>query len=514
MCSEKSLRALVLSESVVGDRKVDYKQFVSDLLSTVRGEGFREPGLISQPALLVGRMTEARGTRFQAVALLGLSEGSFPTNERPDPFLDEDLRKALGLESRLQREQAGLFYQAITRTDQRLLITRPYLSEDGEQWEASTFWKATKNLLQKSSLVKVNPEAPQPLSEAASAQELLFSAVRQKKLPKEYHFLIERWQNLQHASGVLKARKAKRISGPHEGSIPSVVLAINQQFDPSKSWSASRLEAYGNCPFRFFVSYVLELEPRELPKFGLDPRHLGSILHELLELTYQNVDKRTDLSVLIDSLHQVSPQVFARAPRKYGFRPSPLWEIEQAQLLGKLEETITALAADNTWIPIAFEIEFGNQQNQALFIKLGNDVLRVKGVIDRVDRNVDGEIRVIDYKTGSTHLGTKDFERGYSLQLPLYALAARDVLNLGEPVDGMYWKILAAEAGSLKLAKFSTEFGKGVEVAIDMLRSHLSRIINGIHSADFPPYKPEDDCPSYCPAAQWCWRYEPKFGVL
>jgi inactivated superfamily I helicase len=166
---------------------MDYRKFVSDLLSTVSGEGFREPGLDGQPALYVGRMTEARGSRFQVVALMGLSEGSFPTNERPDPFLDEELRKALGLESRLQREQAGLFYQAITRADRQLLITRPYLSEDGEQWEASTFWKATKSLLEESSLItviRINPS----LGRSCSTQELLSQQSARRSFLRNINF--------------------------------------------------------------------------------------------------------------------------------------------------------------------------------------------------------------------------------------------------------------------------------------------------------------------------------------
>lgn len=510
----ESLRALVLSETVVGERRVDYKQFISDLLGTVRGEGFREPGLVGEPALLVGRMTEARGSRYQAVALMGLSESSFPANERPDPFLDEDLREALGLESRLQREQAGLFYQAVTRADRYLLLSRPYLSEDGEQWEASTFWKATRNLVEKTAVITVNPDTPQPLSEAASTQELLFTAVRQRKLPKDYQFMITRWQDLQHAWQVLQARRLKRISGPHEGYIEPVAAEINQQYSPSQTWSASKLESYGNCPFRFFVTYVLELESHELPKLGLDQRQLGTMLHEILESTYKNAEERTDLSSLLASLHAVSQRVFAEAPRKHGFRPSALWEIEQTQLLEKLEETITALVGDGTWTPIAFESKFGIEHAPTLEINLATDVLRVRGVIDRVDRNAVGELRVIDYKSGSTHLSAKDLQNGYSLQLPLYALAARDALGLGEPVEGMYWKILAAEAGSLKLGKFKSDIGEGVEAAVGVLREHLTRIMKGIRSANFPPQKPEDGCPSYCPAVQWCWRYEPKFGAL
>ena len=134
--------------------------------------------------------------------------------------------------------------------------------------------------------------------------------------------------------------------------------------------------------------------------------------------------------------------------------------------------------------------------------------MKIRGVIDRVDKNMSGDLRVVDYKTGGSHLGANDLKKGQRLQLPIYAMAAQDALKLGKAVDGIYWKILAAEAGSLKLAKFKTEDGEGIEAANDVARKHLKRILNGIHLAAFPPKKPDGGCPSYCPAVQWCWRYK------
>lgn len=504
----ETLQALVMSEAVTEERKVSFSQFLADLQATLVGEAFREQDLVDQPVLLVGRMTEARGTRFQAVVLLGLSEGSFPKNVRPDPFLSEDMRHKLGMESRLQQEQPGLFYQAVTRTDKYLLITRPYLSEDGEEWEESAFWKAVASLLDVPAVIRVNPDTPLPLTEAASTQELLFLAVRRKSLSKKFGFLENHWRDLQQAQAVLQARRSKQIKGPYEGFIEPVISALSQRYSESEIWSASRLESYSNCPFRFFVGNALELEPRIPPKLGLDVRQLGSILHKILELTYKNAADPTDLQIVLDSLQKTCTEVFLTAPQIYGFRPSSLWEIEKTQLIEKLENTIHALAEDRTWTPFAYEQGFGFNGSQPLKIRLGNETVRVHGVIDRVDRNSNDQLRVIDYKTGSSHLATNDFINGYRLQLPIYAMAAQDALALGIPVEGIYWNIQTAEAGSLKLSKFSTDNAEGVEATVDVLCAHLIRILHGIRSAAFSPRTPKGGCPSYCPAAQWCWHFE------
>ncbi len=85
----EALRALVLSESVAGIKNIAYAQFLTDLQGTLNGARLLEPAASRQDAVLVGRILEARASRFKAVALLGLSEGQFPAVENPDPFLDE-----------------------------------------------------------------------------------------------------------------------------------------------------------------------------------------------------------------------------------------------------------------------------------------------------------------------------------------------------------------------------------------------------------------------------------------
>lgn len=502
------LGAMMMSESIAGDQTLDFQKFISELFSLLRAEGYRESKRGELPDLLIGRMTEARGVRFQAVALLGLAEGSFPVVDREDPFLDEDLRQVLGLESRLQREQAGIFYQAITRADKHLLITRPYLAEDGENWEPSAYWKMVSNLLTGHSTKTINPEKAIPLCEAGSKQEMLFAAIRQKTLPKKYSFLEKNWRNLQHAQIVLKARRSKETTSLFEGNIAPIQSSIANHYFTDHTWSASQLESYAICPFYFYAGRTLGLEPREAPEPGINSRQLGSMLHEIMELTYKKASDTSDLSSLLTSLNQQAEMLFSLAPEKYGFRPSALWKFEQAQLLIKLEKTIRALEEDGKWKPLAFEQTFGIGKTPPLEISLDGITLVIRGVIDRVDTNDQRFVRIIDYKTGSSHLGAIDLINGIRLQLPIYALAAHDALNLGTPVDGFYWWIQGARSGSLKLARFEWNEKKGFEAAADAVKSHLNRILVGIQIADFHPEPPSDGCPSYCPAAQWCWQYQ------
>jgi len=505
----ETLRALVMSESIAGARVVDYPQYLSDLQNTLAGNELSEP-LAPGASILIGNIREARGLRFKAVAILGLSEGLFPSVERPDPFLPESLREELGLDSRLEREQGSLFYQAVTRADAHLLLTRPYLSEDGEAWESSPYWNAVASLFEKETVVqKIRPDDPRPLADAASSHELLFWAVRRKGLPQNYANLETRWKQLQRARDVIHARRAKRADGSNEGQIHDLQVDLAKRFAPEKIWSASRLETYGTCPQMFYVKTVLDLEATSPPSLGLDIAQVGSILHKVLEEVYRTADNPGDVSSVLKRLPETAKSVFATAPQDFGFRPSELWELEQDQYLTMLETTIASLAeASKGWIPIAYEQAFGIQDAPPLEIELDGEKVLLRGLIDRIDQNADGSLRVVDYKTGSTHLTKEDLIHGRRLQLPLYALAVKEALKLGQPVEGMYWKIRAAEAGSLKLSTFKSDKGEGIEGAVQTAKEHLARILKGIRTGDFPPVPPKGGCPEYCPAAQWCWCYQ------
>jgi RecB family exonuclease len=271
------------------------------------------------------------------------------------------------------------------------------------------------------------------------------------------------------------------------------------------------LEGYAACPFRFFVDNALAVEAHEPPEWDFDPAQLGSMLHAILERTYQETADRSNVSELLESLHRVAPQEFAAAPATYGFRPSPLWEAQQAELLERLEQTVVSLQENSeNWRPLRFEQPFGLRGAPALVLNLDGQTVRLHGVIDRIDANDQGQLRVIDYKTGGSHLAARDLADGRRLQLGVYALAGRDALRLGEPAEGFYWKIGPDGASSLKLSKFQSDEYHGVYGALQLTQAHLARVLSGLRRGEFAPDPLGGKCPNYCGAAPWCWRYLPE----
>jgi ATP-dependent helicase/nuclease subunit B len=321
---------------------------------------------------------------------------------------------------------------------------------------------------------------------------------------------------LEGAAGVLHVRwtewEEDDLPGPFDGDLTTLGDGFRERFSPRHVWSASRLESYIACGFFFFVSSVLGLEAREEPMEGLDARQLGNIYHRILQDVYGDpmITDTTSLEQLLEVLPRVAKQVLDQAPRREGFRETAWWEHTRREIEENVRRSLEALAdANGGWVPSLFEAPFGLGGQPSLVVHAEGDSLLLRGLIDRVDLASDGKVRVIDYKTGGKSAFTKKaVADGKKLQLPLYALAARDALGLGEPAEGFYWHVQQAERSSFTLSRFDGGPRGAMEVALDKAWEAVS----GARAGHFVPRPPQGGCPSYCPAAAFCWRYSPGFG--
>jgi len=478
------LRGLVLADLVIGtagqDGSLPYDQFVAELLQAVEDATYKTP--VEGAAILVVSAMEVRGLTFDSVALLGLAEGDFPRAEREDVLLREADRawlsaQGFAIEPRLQGDETTFFYQAVTRARRRLLLCRPYLADDGQPWEPSPYWSAALELFTDAPLSIRRVRPTDPVTAVASEQERAASAT---------------------------STSALTSTSTSSGDLSALAVQLVERFGPDQPWSSSRLETYAKCPFYFWATYVMELEPRELPRAGFDVLILGSIYHLVLERLYTQVPDG-DPDRLRAVLPAVARQVYDAAPNDYGFRPTPLWERQQEELTDVLRRTLDALIeVAGEYKPLMPELAFGLQERPPLVLR-GEQSLQLRGYIDRVDRASDGRIRIIDYKAGSTPISARDLAEGQRLQLPLYALAAQEALG-ADVASGFYWHIGSAKPSSLKLEKYEG----GVAGAIKTAVAHTMEIVASVRAGQFAPTPPHGGCPPFCPAATFCERHKPR----
>ncbi len=514
------LRGLVWADEALDCAPMDFATFFTDLVGAVDAAVYRLPLPADREALLVADVTQARGVPFRAVAVLGLAEGEFPAALAEDPFLrDADRQRlredfGLALSPSPDSSEAEYFYEAVTRPREALLLTRPRVADNGAPWQASPYWEEVRRRVEAKTVRLTSHSYPAPES-AASWEELLLG-LGARADERAWAWLAQQ-QPVGHArmgqaARVLAQRVRHTEPGVHEGNLTTTGTLFQRRFAPHRAWSASRLESYRTCPFFFFVGSVLRLEPRVRPSEGLDVAQLGNLYHHILEKIYQAVDDPTDLEQLLDALSAVADPILDAAPRAQKFRPTTWWAQTRAEIVENVRRSLIVLDAERgDFVPCGYEARFGLKGAPSLVVRDGEDSFCVRGLIDRVDRAPDGGVRVIDYKTGGPSAFTPaNVKKGKKLQLPLYALAAQDALNLGNVTEGFYWHVRTAEASRFTLAKFAAK-DKGLfgpEGAMAIAVAHAWEAARGAREGHFIPAPPDNGCPAYCPAAAFCWQYE------
>lgn len=492
------LRGLVWAEEALDlTAEVDYAQFVAELRGAVEAASYAPPPPNGRH-LLVADANEVRGLSFAAVALIGLAEGVFPQTVREDPFLrdaDRALLREAGLPlqpSTLSSERA-YFYQTLGRARDALLLTRPRLAASGAEWEPSPFWQ---EVAARTTAKSTRPADLTP-SDAASLDELLVAAAR-------YPAVASHFDAAQTVAWQRVARAGQALRQPTAGHLHHHAADLANRYGADHVWSASRLETYRSCAYRFFIGSVLELKPREEPAVGVGARGLGTIYHDILEAIYRSDRLTDDLArdELIALVHAIAQPILDDAPAKHGFRETAWWTQTRAEIIANVVESVLALREVAAGFrPLRFEQWVEGQ------IGAGERAFRLHGVVDRIDVADDGRFRVIDYKLGGPSAFTKKaFAEGEKLQLPLYALAAREALGLGPIADGFYWHVTHAARSTFTLA----DFDGGVEGALDTAVSYALDVIDGVRRGHFKPEPPGGGCPDYCPAVAFCRHYRPR----
>ncbi len=519
------LRGLVWAEQALHLPPQTAAQFVDDLLGAVEAATYTEPLPEGESGIFVGTVSQARGLTFEAVALLGLAEGEFPATLREDTLLRDGERRALNenlasdLRLRTESEESELFYQAVTRAQTALLLTRPRIADDGALWKPSPFWEQVLRHVEIEPLRLTTRD--RPAADQAGSWPELWQALTPHSSATAVD--LRAWAATQRSaearaigagSAVLQARLTHRDTTPGlDGDLSRWAPAWTARLGARYRWSVSQLEAYRRCPYSYLAEKVLRLEPRRAPAEGLDARQRGTLYHRILATVYHQAGAGASLDDLLNCLEEIAGPILDEAPRREGFRVTPWWERTRVAMLRSLRRTLVALETFDARFQFRLaEQGFGRRQDASdpLVVEDGaSDTFLLTGVIDRVDAATDGSLRIVDYKSGNvTAHSAAALMRGDDLQIALYALAAEGLLAEGQVVEGFYWSVAQAKASPLQLSKFALEETAGPQAASQVAVTRAWEAVRAARAGLFVPSPPADGCPSYCPASAYCWRYQ------
>jgi ATP-dependent helicase/DNAse subunit B len=325
---------------------------------------------------------------------------------------------------------------------------------------------------------------------------------------------------MSHAGTVELRRLSRTPHDTYSGRLQhSALIAQAARFFENRLWSATQLNDYGICGFRFFAKRMLKLEPLAEPEDGLNAAQLGTLYHSILEHTYRDLAARgiaitrENMDTALQALERAAEAVFEDAPERIGFRTPALWREERDVLFRRLQalvrddfddessfnEKLRALGIGERR-PYRLEVPFG--EGGVFSLDIGGETLRIRGVIDRIDRT-DNQAIVIDYKSGSSEIPVSEIARGRNFQMMIYLLAARAAFAAQaqppEVAGGVFWHIGTRKISGL----LQSDDNEVIEAGKAHLRDYLARGRRGDFSADANKVE-SGKCSRYCDYSQLC----------
>jgi len=255
--------------------------------------------------------------------------------------------------------------------------------------------------------------------------------------------------------------------------------------------SVSRLNLYASCPFRFLCSEIYNLEAEDVLVDDITPQTEGALIHETLRLYWQQKQKVPVEEILAE---------------QYGAAGERLTKRVVSMVLAFVRKD-RELVETSGYYPTYLEHFF-----EGLAVQSQGRTIRLRGIIDRIDVDKDGNYVIYDYKTGANP-SVKDIRQAHNLQLQVYLLAASRMLP-GKAHGIAFYNIKDGRRTGIWLesARQRLRIGKSDGILSDAewpqlidefhqsLKACLDQILNGY----FPAAPVREDICSYCPYRAIC----------
>ena len=463
-------------------------------------------------------MLAARGSAFAHVVALGLAEGEIPAPAVEPPFYTRRERALLAGRGAAPPppdpgDERSLFYEAVTRARAGLTLTYTRLDERGNEIRPSPYLRALTDLFTGGvAMREIRAGSPPDPDEAASAQEALIAHAAQGNdlAQTPAGVPLDLVEHARRAIAVERQRASAAPRGPYEGLVthPAALEALRRRFGPGYRWSATQINDYTLCPYRFAAAHVLQLAPRDDPEEGLARAGRGRIYHAILARAGagwarlgQPFDAASEEQILA-ALSAAADEVLDTAPQTYGFEPGPFWDWERQ------EARATLIRAARRWLrdaagwegfqPAGVEESFGLGRGlPPLRLETPAGPALVAGRIDRIDQDGQGRLALIDYKSGSDPGPLDRTLEGRDVQLTLYVLAAEQLAGPGQRVARAAFLMIGSGRRSRPLTPAERPAAEAA------LRERLAAAISGSRAGIFP-VRPTEKCPPACAFAAIC----------
>lgn len=418
---------------------------------------------------------DAAGLRFESVHIAGMDDCCFPQLPKPDSLLNAGDRRrlraflteqkiacprlALSESSEALIQEEILFLTAMSAARDRLTLSYTRAAADGKECAPGEFYERLRGL----------------------------TGIEKPELGDSFHTILP--PEACRAEDEFRQTQAKLSAKPDAPVVPNlgkIQPLIFQWLEKNTELSASALETLNRNRLVFFLEHILHIRPDRLHEDDIDPADRGSLIHDILERVYTTIaeqsglyaqqtsrgwklaqsgeiplavfdpSKADDLLALARTIAEEECRKAERRPSRHLGHPA-VWETEKRKLLQLVENfvrmDIETAQAENRY-PALFELKFDAKHDLPVALKRGEEEIRLKGKIDRIDLIFDSDgnlerLLVVDYKSKSRNDSVDNLEKKIALnldcQLPLYTFAAQQKFfgahntpELNEKVQGVY----------------------------------------------------------------------------
>jgi len=273
---------------------------------------------------------------------------------------------------------------------------------------------------------------------------------------------------------------------PHFGSLNMqqhiTSLKLPKEFklniDFLNSLSVTAINDYLTCPFKFYLKRIHKIYAPDGFSNELEGLDIGNIIHHIIykniELIHSEENDDKTAQVLIENLNNMLKEL-------YGVPLNPIIQIQRENLVRRLKAFVPAFRSTFAGWEIMKNGDNTKMAEYTIFpeLEIEGEKVKIKGVVDLVEKNNENIFRIIDFKTGSKAKRKNDVfaskkEQWKDIQLILYALWFSQKYGF-EPEIAFF--NIPPDAEKIKYETIEFD-GEEIVEAISFVKNVLKEIIN------------------------------------
>ena len=388
---------------------------------------------VSLDLVSAGDMDRMRRRHIKHLIVLGASEDRLPkTGEGAGVFSDGERELLSGLGIELGDGKADSFYRelcliynCLTLPSETLTVS--FTSGGGEGGESRPSLVMHRLCALTGAGIENFSVSGARVSAVSPALELAACAINGAASDEgiaTLEWLYSKPEFRERISGISRAAEQSR------GALSR--RSVSMLYGDKLRLSASRVDTFSSCRFKYFLQYGLRARPRKRAKF--DPPEMGTFMHYVLEGFTREVMENGGFKGLDQELRDALAEKYVN---KYisevlnNFsEKSPRFVYLFKRLMGTVKQVAADMAEElsrSDFVPLEFELDFSGMGDlPPVIIGEGDGEMILTGIADRVDGWVHDEklyLRVVDYKTGKKSFDFTDVWNGMGLQMLMYLFA-------------------------------------------------------------------------------------------